>query len=100
MTYKKDLYFLFLQILRERKLWKAEDWYPFISKLFLNSKLSSAHKVHYSCSNLTSLSSGVHIRKQNEVCQLERQLSQSFIKLGQSEKELSQLITILIKKLV
>jgi len=33
----KEVYFLLLQLLRDRKLWKAEEWYPSLSKLLFDS---------------------------------------------------------------
>jgi hypothetical protein len=62
----KEIFFLFLQILRYRKICKAEQWYPFVSTLAFNHRLF--------------------------------QLSRSFIQLSESEKQMSQLVTILINK--
>ena len=33
----KEVYFLLLQLLRDRKLWKAEEWYPSFSRLLFES---------------------------------------------------------------
>lgn len=107
----KDLYFLFLQILRDRKIWKAEQWYPFVSTISLNSRLfvsrsvDSSEDSSFSCfatSPLGDLRRNGPYRSQKkshkDCRQIEDKLSQSFLKLSQSEKQLSQLVTILINK--
>jgi hypothetical protein len=38
VTYKKDSYFMFFQLLQDRKNWKAEQWYPFVATVSLNSR--------------------------------------------------------------
>lgn len=99
-TYKKDIYFMFLQLLRDRKIWKAEQWYPFVSTVFLNSRFFSYNVSSFDSSyfSKSSLASEFPIRKKKDFHRIERQLPQSFIKFSQSEKEISQLITILINK--
>ena len=100
-TYGKDISFLFFQILINRKIWKAEQWYPFVSTMSLNSQFFS-HRVSsfFDSSSLLEIPipSGSHIKRQRDFWQMEEQLSQSFLKLSQSEKQMSQLITTLINK--
>ena len=114
---QKDLYFLFLQILRNRKIWKAEQWYPFVSTISLNSRLFVSRSVgssddsSFSCFATSPLGDlrrnglyGYHKKNLKKCRQIslrdlrEDKLSQSFLKNSQSEKQLGQLVTILINK--
>jgi hypothetical protein len=113
----KDIYLLFLQILRYRKMCKAEQWYPFVSTISLNSRLFVSRSVgssddsSFSCFATSPLGDlqrnglyGSHQKNQKNCRQIslrdlrEDKLSQSFLKNSQSEKQLSQLVTILINK--
>jgi len=100
MIYKKDIYFMFLQLLRDRKIWKAEQWYPFVSTVFLNSRFFSDNVSSFDSSYFSKscLASGFPIRRKKDFHRIKGQLPQSFIKFSQSEKEISKLITILINK--
>jgi hypothetical protein len=100
ITYKKDIYFMFLQLLRNQKSWKAEQWYLFVSTVSLNSRFFSHNISSFDSSYFSkiSLASGFRIRRKKEFYQIEGQLYQSFSKLSQAEKEMSQLMTILINK--
>lgn len=114
-TSEKDLYFLFLQILRDRKIWKADHWYPFLSRLSLNFRFLSFSHTHsssfeFSHSSQNFFSSKLPIKKQNNLSQdpsikigstkefLEKKIFCSFIKNSESEKHMSELITMLLNK--
>jgi hypothetical protein len=114
-TSGKDLYFLFLQILRDRKIWKAEHWYPFLSGLSFNSRFLSFSHMLSSSYELTPsskifLSSNFRAKGQNNLGQdpsrtrgstkelIEKKMYCSFMKFSESEKKMSELITILMNK--
>lgn len=103
MSYRKDIFLMFFQILRDRKIWKAKQWYPFVSTLSVNSRFFFHADAPFDSFYFYAgapLSSGFRITRQKDFQRIERQLYQSFFKLFQSEKEMSQLITILISKLL
>ena len=100
-AFKKDRYFFLLQILRDRKIWKAEQWYPFVSVLSLNSKLFCETIPKFSKSS--SLVEEYLFLKPNRIkkqCfdQIEGELYPKLKNLSQSEKKMSNLITLLLTK--
>jgi hypothetical protein len=112
---EKDLYFLFLQILRDRKIWKAKHWYPFLSRLSLNFRfLSFSHMLsssfEFSHSSKNDFSSKFPTKEHNNLSQdpsinlgstkelIEKKMCRSFIKLSESEKHMSELVTMLLNK--
>jgi hypothetical protein len=112
---EKDLYFLLLQILRDRKIWKAQHWYPFLSDLSLNLKnlpFSHTHMLSssYELSSSKFFSSKFCTKEQNNLGQdpsrtirskkelIEKKIYCSFIKLSESEKKMSELVTMLMSE--
>lgn len=95
---KKDSYFFLLQLLCDRKVWKAKQWYPFVSALSAKSNLDCEKIPQLSKSSLGQdplFSKPTKIRKR-DLPQIEDELSMLFNRLSQSEKKMSQLIPLLI----
>ena len=100
-AFRKNRYFFLLQILRDRKIWKAEQWYPFVSTLSLNSKLFCETIPNFSkSSSLVEESLFLKPPKIKKKCfdQIEEELSFFFKRLSQSEKKMSHVITLLLTK--
>lgn len=100
-SFRKNRYFFLLQILRDRKIWKAEQWYPFVSAVSLNPKLFCETIPKFSKSS-SLVEESLFFRpnkiKKPHVDQIEGEFSLFLNRLSRSEKKMSRLITLLLTK--